>query len=326
MKSNRIFFGLSAVIAASVLLSLCAPVTPPVENPPATDFGPRFTVFVATNGSDANFGTNKNAPVKSISNAIAKASSLGFTNIYIGAGVYTPGNGIKSAPYGVEISVNNIHLVGGWNTAYSAVSGYSTFDGNNQTYTNFMYIHNANNITLKNLDFNSIQSISLYSGINLDKLSSVEVSNCVLSDISSSSSRVFMIQYLTNASISYCSVFNIFSVDTVITITGCYNTSFSKNSISNCNSSGFNYLLHMSAGSSNMIINSNIICGTNNSISAIAIASGVINHKLIGNVFVDNWLGYLYRYSTTPTNNIAAVNSTAFTKASVASGNTITNF
>jgi hypothetical protein len=318
-----------AVIAASLMLSFCSPVIPPdTNNPPAaTDFGPKFTVFVATTGSDANFGTNKNAPVKSISNAIATASALGYTNIYIASGSYTPGNGIMPAPYGVDIAVNNIHLIGGWNTSYTAISGYSTLDGNSSNLSSLIRIQNIKNIKLLNINIQNFSSIAIGAGFYITKASDITISNCSVNNIDSSSSAIVYLLNITNSRFSYNSIQNCFSSSSsIVNIAGSYNLKYYNNLLKNCNAASTGYLIQIQAGSSNLTFNSNIIGSTNNSVTAIGIATAVINHQLIGNIFVDNWLGYLYRYSTTATNDINVVNDTAFTKATISSGNKLTNF
>ncbi|MCS7299349.1 MAG: hypothetical protein RMJ37_05260, partial [Spirochaetia bacterium] len=86
-------------------------------------------VYVSPSGDDANDGLSKDRPVKTIQVAIQKAVATNRQNILIQSGVYSVGSGLNDSGSGVVISNNNIRLIGGWNSAFSSVVGYSELDG-----------------------------------------------------------------------------------------------------------------------------------------------------------------------------------------------------
>jgi hypothetical protein len=328
---KRVIFMFSAVIAASLMLSFCAPATttdPGTTNPPATDFGPKFTVFVSAAGSDANFGTNKNAPVRSISNAIATASALGFTNIYIAAGTYTPGNGINSAPYGVEIAVNNIHLIGGWNETYTAISGYSTFDGNGQNYNHSLYIHDVKNILLSSIAFQNSTNDGSFPLINITKVYGLNIINCLYTNNISPYNDIIDMFYNTNVVLDHINIIGNTSQSFILSISGSSNFVILSSMVYYNNTDpGLPLITFASSPYTRaLVISNNIFGGKPGFSDAIAVLSWVSNHIFVNNSFVSGSLGYLYRYRTISTNDINAVNDTAYTKATISSGNKITNF
>ncbi|NPV01522.1 MAG: hypothetical protein HPY53_09095 [Brevinematales bacterium] len=326
---NRVFFMFSAVIAASLMLSFCSPGTTDTTNPSAaTDFGPKFTVFVSAAGNDANFGTNKNAPIKSISNAIATASALGFTNIYIAAGTYTPGNGIMSAPYGVDIAVNNIHLIGGWNSTFTAISGYSVFDGNTQSYDHSLYIHGVKNISLSSIIFQNSTNDGTYPLINITKVNGLNIFNCICTNNISPYNDIIDLFYNTNVVLDHVNIIGNTSQSFIVSVSGSSNfVILSSMLYKNNTDPGLPLITFASSPYTRaLVISNNIFGGKPGFSEAIAVLSWVSNHIFVNNSFVSGSLNYYYRFRTISTNDINAVNDTAFTKATISSGNKLTNF
>lgn len=91
------------------------------------------SIFVSTNGNDANLGT-KTSPFATVQKGVDEAVSSGRTNVYLSQGVYTPGNGLNGSMNGVNISNNGIHLSGGWNLAFTANSGVTVLDASRILY------------------------------------------------------------------------------------------------------------------------------------------------------------------------------------------------
>lgn len=108
--------------------------------------------YVATNGFDTNSGTNKNAPLLTLQTAVNQAAGIGYTNIYVAAGVYIPNKGLNSVDNGVLINKNNLRIYGGWDAGFNSQSGTSILDGQNPT--TYLYhvivITNVSNIILSN--------------------------------------------------------------------------------------------------------------------------------------------------------------------------------
>ncbi|MCS7299013.1 MAG: hypothetical protein RMJ37_03490, partial [Spirochaetia bacterium] len=84
-------------------------------------------VYVSTGGNDANDGILKTIPVRSIQVGLSKARGYNVNEIYITTGLYTPGSGLNSSgsDSGVVITNNNIRLIGGWDSGFNSMIGYS---------------------------------------------------------------------------------------------------------------------------------------------------------------------------------------------------------
>jgi parallel beta-helix repeat protein len=106
-------------------------------------------VYVATDGNDSNHGTIYD-PLKSVQAGVNKAYSLGVMNVKVKQGVYTPGNGLNSSSVGVVLS-NMISLLGGYNSDFSSISGFSTFDGGNLLNHVIVITNTTNVIKLQNI-------------------------------------------------------------------------------------------------------------------------------------------------------------------------------
>lgn len=126
---------------------VAAPNMPP---PPYTYLENGVFVSVSA-GNDANAGTNRTQPVKTIQVALDKAAAYGLTNIYIQIGTYRPGGGLNSTGNGVVISNSDMCLIGGFNASFTAQRvGYSILDGTNNLAL-IIRILNATNTYLEGL-------------------------------------------------------------------------------------------------------------------------------------------------------------------------------
>ena len=121
MLAKRILFTLFMLIFFSYF-SFSQKVSP--KDP----YGSEPSVYVSTNGNDANPGT-KALPFKTIEVAIDKAVIFGVNTIKIAEGVYTPGNGLNTGFSGVAIKHHDIKLIGGYSQDFEGVTGYSVLDG-----------------------------------------------------------------------------------------------------------------------------------------------------------------------------------------------------
>lgn len=123
---------------------------------------PACAYYVATNGNDAN-GGGKLFPLKTIQLAVDRAAAKGITNVYVGAGEYTPGNGLSNVNNcGVFITNNNIKLSG----------NKSLLNGQN-TINHIILLQTATNISIDNFIIengnNCIQDLSGAGGIYINQ-------------------------------------------------------------------------------------------------------------------------------------------------------------
>lgn len=109
-----------------------------------------FGVFVATNGSDTNDGTNLAYPLRSLSVAISNAVANGLTNIYISVGVYKPGSGLNAQTNGLVITNSGLHFSGGWDSNFQHFSDYSVLDGSNNL-DHVVYAKNVSNMSFQGM-------------------------------------------------------------------------------------------------------------------------------------------------------------------------------
>ncbi|MCS7299829.1 MAG: hypothetical protein RMJ37_07760, partial [Spirochaetia bacterium] len=105
-------------------------------------------VYVSILGNDANSGSRVK-PLRSIQKGIERAVQLGLSNIYVSAGVYTPGNGLNNSNIGVVITNNGLNIVGGWDNNFNSIIGYSELDGMNNLY-HVVYASNVSGVSLSN--------------------------------------------------------------------------------------------------------------------------------------------------------------------------------
>ena len=118
------------------------------SNPSAP--GPLYGVFVATNGSDTNSGTNLAFPLRTFGAAISNALINNLTNIYVAEGTYKPGSGLNGATRGLVITNSGLHFSGGWDSNFSSITGYSVLDGN-FSLDHVVYVKNVSNMTFQGM-------------------------------------------------------------------------------------------------------------------------------------------------------------------------------
>lgn len=106
---------------------------------------------MATTGSDVANGQTVGTAVRTIQVGISNALFNGWTDIYVGQGLYTPGSGLNAVGLGrgVIVTNNNMRLRGGWDVSFSAQSGTTLLDGTS-TLTNVIWVSNAANIMIDN--------------------------------------------------------------------------------------------------------------------------------------------------------------------------------
>jgi hypothetical protein len=111
------------------------------------------SIYVSTNGDDANDGLSPSKPVRTLVKAMKIANTMeNDINVVIkvSVGLYTPGDGLNSANTGFVINRPNVTISGGWNNNFNRVVGKSELDGNNSLY-HVVMITNVTNVKLENL-------------------------------------------------------------------------------------------------------------------------------------------------------------------------------
>ena len=165
------------------LLSCSVPV--PVQNSvPASNKSELYTngVYVSPNGNDTNSGVKKDALVLSIRLAIEKMISNSKDYICLADGNYIPGSGLNVSNIGIYISNDNIDIIGGFNSDFSAIVSKSVLNGTNSL-ENIVCLSNSTNITLKNLVIINGMGDSIGGGgIKMYNTSFSYITNCMLSN------------------------------------------------------------------------------------------------------------------------------------------------
>ncbi len=150
--------------------------------------GTLSVVYVASNGSDTNSGTNKTEPFLNLQKALDMASDGASINVALG--VYTNGNGLNIPETGtgaVIINKNNIRLLGGWDADFTSRSGYSELDGNKLLY-HIIFILNSSHILIDGFVIrngsatNSASPDNYGGGIVMTNCSHCTLSNTVVSN------------------------------------------------------------------------------------------------------------------------------------------------
>ncbi len=156
------------------------------------------TVYVSTTGSDANSGI-KSAPLKTIQIALDRAAMVNASNVYVGAGPYTPDNGLldQSNEAGIILSnsYNGINLTGGWDSSFTAHTGYSELNGqwilihillfgSSPTNNNVGAISNItlSGLIIENGYANQSSGGGIYSHGGGDPVSYIVITNCIISN------------------------------------------------------------------------------------------------------------------------------------------------
>lgn len=109
---------------------------------------PLTGVFVATNGNDTNSGTNYSKPLRTFAAAVSNARANSLTNIYVAAGTYKPGTGLRPAPSGLVITNSSLNISGGWDSNFQNTGDYSVLDGTNGL-DHVVYAKNVSNLTFQ---------------------------------------------------------------------------------------------------------------------------------------------------------------------------------
>jgi len=110
--------------------------------------------FVTNTGSDANSCTSPAAPCLTINGAIDKADS-GDT-IFISIGTYT------RSPYDIATISKDLTLSGGWDSTFTAQSGFSVLDGQNSS--GGVYVTSGGNGTLDRFIIRNVRDSYSYGG------------------------------------------------------------------------------------------------------------------------------------------------------------------
>lgn len=129
-------------------------------------------IYVAINGNDANEGISKDKPLKSLELAVNKASYYGLNEIYVSEGIFSKNNGLGNY-IGTFIIGNNLEIIGGWDSEFNSITGYTIFDGINLDKN--ILINSSTNIILKNLIVKNSKI-----GIEIFESSSVILTNIIV--------------------------------------------------------------------------------------------------------------------------------------------------
>ncbi len=84
---------------------------------------------MAITGSDANVGTNADAPLLTIQKGFETATNYGMGVIYVGAGTYVTNRGLNPSGSGLVIGSTNLYFSGGWDNGFISRTGVSELDG-----------------------------------------------------------------------------------------------------------------------------------------------------------------------------------------------------
>lgn len=146
----------------------------------------RKVVFVSTSGNDNNVGIFSFLPVKTINKGIEISVYSNWNIVYVAQGVYTPNNGILSGDSGVIITNNDIKLIGGWDSSFNNVIGYSELDGE-YSVKHIIFVTNVSNISLMNFvvrkgNANGLAPHNNGGGVYFSSVSYSLVSNIILSN------------------------------------------------------------------------------------------------------------------------------------------------
>lgn len=137
-------------------------------NPSPTNTNNFFSLklYVSKTGDDNNNGSST-SPYFSIHKALSRAYDIlsrtnGYVEIMIGEGIYRIDDGLNITAT-LYITNRSISLIGGWNSDFSSVVGYSTIDVSNSI-KQCVVIENATNITLSGIILNNGRTYSFSGG------------------------------------------------------------------------------------------------------------------------------------------------------------------
>lgn len=186
MKFHAYVFLFLGLVSCSVA-PVPAGTGPDAGNPPPDLTG----VFVSTNGDDANAGTSRSAPLRTLPAALSNALTNGLTNIYVAEGVFAPGSGLEPTGFGLIITNSGLHLSGGWDGGFLSVTGYSVLDGTNGL-EHVVYASGVSNMVFQGfmirngMATGTLTALSNGGGLLLTNIVSCLLTNTVVSNNSSS--------------------------------------------------------------------------------------------------------------------------------------------
>ena len=183
---KRLFLG----IAGALLMFGC---TPSVSDD-TDDTNVPIAVFVSTTGDDANDGKTPANAVLTIQDAILLATNYGYDTVCVAAGTYTQGAGLSNDAVGNNnagisiVSIDDINLLGGYNSDFTARTGYSELDGSGaSTSKHIIWVQNTSNLTINGFVLcNAIANGSTPhrdgGGVYFTNTSHSSIANCVISN------------------------------------------------------------------------------------------------------------------------------------------------
>lgn len=142
-------------------------------------------IYVSTSGDDGDDGLSPANAVLSIQKGVELAKSHSYSLVLVEAGVYVQGAGLSNTVAGnnnagVNIdNADNIYLLGGLNSGFTAKTGYSELDGSGTPKNTYIiYVQNTANITI-----NGFVMRDAVNGVrfNSDVVDS-HIQNCVISN------------------------------------------------------------------------------------------------------------------------------------------------
>lgn len=155
---SRMAMGMLFVVIVIVMFSCSPPADDDTGKGNGNGGGTVCTnpIFVSTSGNDANDGSSSAKAILTIQTAIDLAKANNCINVYVTAGTYVQGAGLLNSHTnnnyaGVNIqNIDNMNLLGGWNSDFSSQTGYSTLDGANGASSNkhIIWVQDSTNFTI----------------------------------------------------------------------------------------------------------------------------------------------------------------------------------
>lgn len=142
-------------------------------------------IYVGTNGTTNGTGTITD-PQLDLTVAIEMAVNTGVSNIYVGAGVYTAGKGLRQlASSGVFISAKtNVNISGGWNDTFTIQTGESILDAEGATDYRVVLLIDSENITFDKISIinGNAGTGDFGGGLFITNSANISVKNCVITN------------------------------------------------------------------------------------------------------------------------------------------------
>lgn len=319
-------------------------------------------VYVSTSGDDLNSGLDPSSALLNIGTAIARAGELGYTHVYVEAGVYTTSAGLNTSGSGIVITNSNIMITGGFDPTFTYPAGYSELDGNNSL-DHIVLFENSADISMEYFVLRNNRSTGgspgsfgggvFFSSANNCGISLSVISNCAAEfggGAAFSNSISCSINFSTVSSNTATNGAGIYIYDQfvgLISLTNINNFAIGKGAayyfqsapetvigascISNNFAAGTNSVIHFfAAGTSTYCnMNGNLISAVGPESYAIYEEANVINHTIVNNIFIGNGMTFLYRDYPGPdviiTNDLSwtNINDVAYTGAGMAMNNVL---